>query len=89
MTDSILQIGPGTRGEIFFDMMRCDQCQDCERICPSAAIKVDPEEKKIEWSPFKCIYCHMCITTCMHEAISPLENVQSPDYEKKVITFKT
>ena len=38
---------PGTRGAITFDMARCDECQDCERVCPSVAIKVYPEEKKI------------------------------------------
>jgi len=79
---------PGTRGELYFNMAKCDQCQDCERICPSAAIKVDPETKKIEWSPFKCIYCHACVRTCMHEAIEPLMNVQAPDYKKKVKTFE-
>ena len=88
MSDPVLNIGSGTRGEIVFDISKCDQCQDCERTCPSAAIKVYPEERKIEWSPFKCIYCHACVRTCMHEAISPLDNVQSSDYEKEVKTFE-
>ena len=88
MSDPVLNIGPGTRGEIVFDMEKCDQCQDCERTCPSAAIKVYPEERKIEWSPFKCIYCHACVRTCMHGAISPLENVQASDYEKEVKSFE-
>ena len=79
---------PGTRGEIRFNMQKCDQCQDCERTCPSAAIKVYPDEKKIEWNPFKCIYCHACVRTCMHDAIEPLFNVESPDYVKTVKTFK-
>ena len=78
----------GTRGEISFDMDRCDFCQDCERLCPSTAITVYPEEKKIEWDPFKCIYCHLCVRNCMHEAITPLENVQSPDYKPKKKVFE-
>ena len=88
MSDPVLNIGPGTRGEIVFDMTKCDQCQDCERTCPSAAIKVDPEARKIEWNPFKCIYCHACIRTCMHGAISALDNVQASDYEKAEKTFE-
>lgn len=87
MTDPILRMKLDTRGELFFDINKCDQCQDCERICPSAAITVYPEEKKIEWNPFKCIYCHTCIRTCMHKAISALDNVQASDYEKGVKTF--
>jgi formate hydrogenlyase subunit 6/NADH:ubiquinone oxidoreductase subunit I len=88
MADPILIIEMGTRGEILFDLSKCDQCQDCERVCPSVAIKVYPEERKIEWNPFKCIYCHTCIRTCMHGAISPLDNVQASDYEKVVKTFE-
>ena len=88
MSDPILNIGPGTRGELFFDIQKCDQCQDCERICPSAAIKVNPEEHKVEWSPFKCIFCHTCVRTCMHQAISAKENVQSSDFEKEVKVFE-
>ena len=78
----------GLRGELYFNMLKCDQCQDCERTCPSVAIKVHVEEKKIEWEPFKCIYCHACVRACMHEAIEPLENVSSPSYtvDKKVFS---
>ena len=78
---------PGTRGELNFNMAKCDQCQDCERTCPSAAIKVYPEEKRIEWNSFQCIYCHACVRACMHEAIEPLINVEAPDYKKRVKTF--
>lgn len=88
MSNSFLTINNETRGEIHFDINKCDQCQDCERICPSAAIKIYPEEKKIEWNPFKCIYCHACIRICMHEAISPMDKVYAPDCEKKVKIFK-
>jgi len=77
-----------TRGEISFDLTKCDQCQDCERICPAVAIKVYPEEKKIEWKPFSCIYCHVCVSTCMHGAIIPSEIVKAPDYKAKFKTFK-
>jgi len=82
------EVVPGTRGEISFDMMKCDQCQDCERACPAVAIKVYPEEKKIEWKPFSCIYCHVCVSTCMHGAITPSETVKSPDYNVKVLTYE-
>jgi NADH-quinone oxidoreductase subunit I len=78
---------PGTRGEISFDLSKCDQCQDCERVCPAVAIKVYPEEKKIEWKPFACIYCHVCVRTCMHGAITGSEIIKAPDYKVKIKTF--
>lgn len=79
---------PNTRGEVEFDMARCDQCQDCQRVCPSGAITVYPEEKKIEYAPFKCMYCHLCIENCMQEAIShTLKTVAS--YTKDVRIFES
>ena len=84
----IPEVVPGTRGEISFDMMKCDQCQDCERVCPGVAIKVYPEEKKIEWKPFSCIYCHVCVSTCMHGAITASETVKSPDYKVKKLIYE-
>ena len=80
---------PGTRGAITFDMARCDECQDCERVCPSVAIKVYPEEKKIEYSPFKCLYCWLCVDNCMQRAISGSDYVQEPAYTKVVKVFET
>jgi ech hydrogenase subunit F len=73
---------PGTRGALSWDMNKCDQCQDCERVCPSLAIKVIPEEKRVEYQPFKCLFCYVCIENCMQQAISGSETVRAPEYTK-------
>jgi formate hydrogenlyase subunit 6/NADH:ubiquinone oxidoreductase subunit I len=78
----------GTRGALHWDMSRCDQCQDCERVCPSMAIKVFPEEKKIEYHPFKCLFCYICIENCMQQAISGSEVVRAPETSKVVETYE-
>jgi ech hydrogenase subunit F len=79
---------PNTRGEVEFDMTRCDQCQDCQRVCPSGAITVYPDEKKIEYEPYKCMYCHLCIENCMQEAISHSLKTKA-SYTKDVRVFET
>ena len=79
----------GTRGKIRFYMVRCDQCQDCERVCPSLAIKVFTVEKKIEYNPFRCIYCHNCVENCMQRAIIAEEVVSSPEYRKTIEIVET
>ena len=79
---------PNTRGEVEFDMTKCDQCQDCQRVCPSGAITVDPEAKTVEYAPFKCMYCHFCIDNCMQEAISHTLKTNAA-YTKEVRLFKT
>lgn len=79
---------PGTRGMVTFDMAKCDLCQDCERICPSGAITVYPDEKRIEYDPFRCIYCHLCVDNCMQKAITGEEVVRAPEYEKAKDVFE-
>ncbi len=79
---------PGTRGALHWDMERCDQCQDCERVCPSMAIKVFPEEKKIEYQPFKCLFCYLCIDNCMQQAIIGADVVRAPETSKVVETYE-
>ena len=75
---------PGTRGALIWDMQRCDYCQDCERVCPSMAIKVYPEEKRIEYQPFRCIFCYLCIDNCMQKVIAGSDIVCAPEYKKGV-----
>jgi ech hydrogenase subunit F len=80
---------PATRGALTWDMERCDQCQDCERVCPSMAIKIYPEEKKVEYQPFRCLFCFLCIDNCMQQAISNSTTLCAPGYEKRLEVFET
>ena len=79
---------PATRGALTWDMDKCDQCQDCERVCPSMAIEVFPEEKKVEYQPFKCLFCFLCIDNCMQQAITNSTILAAPGYEKRVEVFE-
>jgi ech hydrogenase subunit F len=79
---------PKHKGQIEFDMSKCDLCQDCERLCPSVAIKVYPNAKVIEYDPFKCIYCHLCVQICMQIAIKGYTVYTPPSYVKEVKIFK-
>jgi ech hydrogenase subunit F len=79
---------PATRGALTWDMNMCDECQDCERVCPSMAIKVLPEEKKVEYQPFKCLFCFLCIDNCMQQAITNSTTLAAPGYEKRVEVFE-
>jgi len=80
---------PGTRGALTWDMNKCDHCQDCERVCPSMAIRVHPDDKKVEYHPFKCLFCFLCIDNCMQLAISNSTTAPKPGYEKRIEVFET
>ena len=78
---------PEHRGRISFDMEKCDQCQDCERVCPPACIKVDVKAKTITYNPFKCIYCHVCVENCMPGAIRAESAYQPAAYQKEIAIY--
>jgi ech hydrogenase subunit F len=80
---------PKTRGALTWDMAKCDQCQDCERVCPTMAIKVYTEEKRVEYHPFKCLFCYLCIDNCMQQAITNSTTLTAPGYERRVELFET
>jgi len=35
------------------------------------------------------MYCHLCVRSCMHQAITPLDNVQPPVYRLEKKVFET
>jgi formate hydrogenlyase subunit 6/NADH:ubiquinone oxidoreductase subunit I len=53
------------------------------------AIKVYPEEKKVEYQPFRCLFCYLCIDNCMQQAITGAEAMRAPEYTKKTEVYET
>jgi formate hydrogenlyase subunit 6/NADH:ubiquinone oxidoreductase subunit I len=79
---------PKIRGQIKWDMKKCDFCQDCMRVCPSFAIEVKPEEKVVIYMPYRCIFCHRCVDACMPEAITTINAPAELIHEKKDVLNK-
>jgi anaerobic sulfite reductase subunit C len=46
----------------------CTFCGLCEAICPTAAIKVNKQEKNLNLDERACIYCGKCVKSCPTEA---------------------
>ena len=46
---------------------RCIGCGDCEQICPKAAVTVNDEVARVDYS--KCIRCYCCHEICPENAI--------------------
>ena len=51
----------------FYVTKKCTNCGQCERICPSQAIKI--ENNKPKWIKEKCSHCSACINRCPSQAI--------------------
>ncbi len=57
-------------GEIVIDEDVCVHCGLCTGVCPTEALKIDPQTDKLTFTRSRCIVCEQCIPTCPVEAIS-------------------
>ncbi|MGD8170350.1 YjjW family glycine radical enzyme activase [Vibrio sp. TRT 21S02] len=74
--------GPGNRLVIFLQgcnfncknchnphtIKHCNHCGDCVSGCPSQALTVSSNGRKVMWDETKCIHCDHCIEVCAHHA---------------------
>ncbi|MDQ2085447.1 4Fe-4S binding protein [Herbivorax sp. ANBcel31] len=47
---------------------KCIYCGLCEAVCPTKAIKVNKEEKRLEFNENDCVYCGKCVKGCPTDA---------------------
>jgi ferredoxin len=48
---------------------KCVQCGVCVPICPTGALSVDLETRKIGFDDAKCIACELCVRICPPRAM--------------------
>jgi len=56
--------------EIAVDEAICVHCGLCTGVCPTEALKLDPQTAKLSFTRSRCVVCEQCIPTCPVEAIS-------------------
>ncbi|PSB28270.1 NIL domain-containing protein [Stenomitos frigidus] len=56
--------------EILIDEDSCVHCGLCTGVCPTEALRLDPESFKLTFTRSRCIVCEQCIPTCPVQAIS-------------------
>jgi len=68
----VKQSDPMMQKRLTFDQS-CTFCGVCEKVCPTAAIKIDKENHQQVWYQEKCIDCQLCLDVCFREAIKRSE----------------
>ena len=48
---------------------KCVQCGVCVPICPTGALSVDLETRKVDFDNTKCIACELCVRICPPRAM--------------------
>ncbi len=83
---------PRTRGLLFNDIERCTGCGDCERVCPTHAIRleaVDLAESAKTWvSVFdidfaRCTFCGLCVESCNPASLIHTKQFEGAVYSKE------
>ncbi len=75
----IKRILPKTfRGKPVWSGEKCIACKICERVCPSAAVKIEKNGESIHYKIdlSRCIMCGNCMYHCPKEAIKLTEEYE-------------
>jgi len=48
---------------------KCTHCGACVPICPTEALVIDPETRRVNFYNDKCIACELCIKACPPRAM--------------------
>jgi Ni,Fe-hydrogenase III small subunit/NAD-dependent dihydropyrimidine dehydrogenase PreA subunit len=80
---------PGVEASFGFpviDFTRCVACDECARVCPTAAIDTAPSsagQKTVTLSYGACIQCRQCVTECPEQAIGVSHDVEIAAYTRE------
>ncbi len=69
---------PATRGSVEFNLQNCIFCSLCQKKCPTHAIEVDKNAKKISIDRLDCITCGACVDACPKKCIEMTSKRNAP-----------
>lgn len=58
-----IQWSPAVKS-IQLDYDNCIHCGSCSSVCFAEALEMDPDSRKLKFTPEKCIICELCLTAC-------------------------
>lgn len=77
-----VRVPPKFRGKIVYERDACTGCTLCAKVCPSHAIEILPETKKMRIWITQCIFCSQCTDTCPKNGLSMSEEFLLADEDR-------
>ncbi len=77
-----IPVPPRFRGKIAYDRDKCTGCKLCVKICPTRAIELLPEEKKVKVFISRCCFCAQCVDICPVDALAMTDEFLLSTYDK-------
>ncbi len=69
--ETLLQEGvPDTYGRILCNLEVCTGCIACLNVCGIGALRANPEDFSVVFTPARCVQCGACITVCPGDALT-------------------
>lgn len=62
------ELPPRFAGRPTLDAARCNRCQECVKVCPTAAIA--PTQDRLELDLGRCLFCRACQDACSPGAVA-------------------
>lgn len=63
LESKLVEISPVIK-TILFNEAACIHCGACSSVCFPGALDMDPESRKLQFVPDKCVACELCIRAC-------------------------
>lgn len=57
-------------GAVVIDTAGCTMCLSCVSVCPTSALRDDPERPALRFVEDSCVQCGLCRTTCPEKVIT-------------------
>ncbi len=75
-------IPPNFRGKLAYEREACTGCTLCARVCPSHAIDVLPETRRMRIWITQCIFCSQCTDACPKNGLHMTEEFLLADEDR-------
>ncbi|WP_420413586.1 4Fe-4S binding protein [Roseibium sp.] len=87
--DAVIELPTGAPyGAVSMNADACTLCLSCVSLCPSGALKENPDQPQLKFQEDACLQCGICTTICPESALSLVPQLNLSDTALRPIVLK-